>query len=368
MKSDKKTRNLKMIIAGGGTGGHLFPGIAIAEEFLKRNPQNAVLFIGTERGLEKRVLGELGYSLKILDVEGIKGRGLVKSFQAALKIPKGMVQSLKTIREFRPDLVVGVGGYASGPSVIMACMMGIPTAIAEQNVLPGVTNRILGKFVDRIFIAFSDTKKWFSDKKAFVSGNPVRARFQAAGRKTDKTDERFNILIFGGSQGARAINRACMDALAFLEAIKDQLRFVHQTGRDDCEEVANAYRARSFDAVVLPFIMDMPAAYNAADMLICRAGATSIAELTVCGKASVLIPFPFAIHDHQTKNAEVLARAGAAEMIPETELSGKLLAEMIERFKNNPDIIWAMEKRSEKLGNHRAAADIVDECLKLMER
>jgi UDP-N-acetylglucosamine--N-acetylmuramyl-(pentapeptide) pyrophosphoryl-undecaprenol N-acetylglucosamine transferase len=368
MRNDKKGQTSRVIIAGGGTGGHLFPGIAIAEEFLKRDQKNAVLFIGTERGLEKKVLGNLGYPLMILDVQGIKGRGLADSLQAVLKIPKSMIQSLKIIREFRPDLVIGVGGYASGPSVMMACLMGIKTAVAEQNVVPGVTNRILGKFVDRIFVTFSDTRKWFSDKKAFVSGNPVRAGFQAASEGPAKGDNRFNILIFGGSQGAHAVNMACVDALGDLEAIKDQLRFVHQTGKDDCEEIANAYHAHGFDAVVLPFIMDMPAAYGAADLLICRAGATSIAELTVCGKAAILIPYPYAIHDHQTKNAEVMARAGAAEMIPENKLNGKLLAQMIDKFKNNPDMIRAMEKQSLELGNNRAAADIVNECLKMIKR
>ncbi|MBN1663002.1 MAG: undecaprenyldiphospho-muramoylpentapeptide beta-N-acetylglucosaminyltransferase [Deltaproteobacteria bacterium] len=358
----------RMIIAGGGTGGHLFPGIAVAEELLKRNPKNAVLFIGTERGLENRILRELGYELRLLDVEGVKGRGIMKAAQAVLKIPKSMMASLKIIRDFRPDIVMGVGGYVSGPSVITAHFMGIKTVVAEQNVIPGVTNRILGRFVDKIFITFSDTEKWISGKKAFMSGNPIRAGFMAENGASKEDNGRFNILVFGGSQGARAINRACMDALDHLGTMKDQLKFVHQTGKDDCEEVSRGYRTRGFDAVVLPFIMDMPAAYRSADLLICRAGATSIAELTACGKASVLIPFPYAIHDHQTKNAEVLVRAGAAEMIPETELSGPVLAHMIEDFKDNPDVIWAMEKKSFALGNKRAAADIVDECLRMIKK
>jgi UDP-N-acetylglucosamine--N-acetylmuramyl-(pentapeptide) pyrophosphoryl-undecaprenol N-acetylglucosamine transferase len=368
MKNEATTNDCRIIIAGGGTGGHLFPGIAIAEEFLKRNPQNTVLFIGTERGLEKRVLGEWGFNLRILDVEGIQGRGIGKALRAVLKIPKSMIQSLQIIREFHPDLVIGVGGYASGPSVLMAWLMGIKTAVAEQNVVPGVTNRILGRFVDRIFITFSDTKKWISAKRAFVSGNPIRAAFLDMNGASRRNGGRFSLLIFGGSQGAHAVNNACMEALDALVGIRDRLTFVHQTGRDDCEAVAAAYRRRGFEADVRPFIMDMPAAYVSADLLICRAGATSIAELTACGKAAILIPFPYAIHDHQTKNAEVLVTAGAAQMIPESELNGHILAQMIERYMNNPDLVWVMEKKSLALGNKRAAADIVDECLRLMKK
>ncbi|MBN1381424.1 MAG: undecaprenyldiphospho-muramoylpentapeptide beta-N-acetylglucosaminyltransferase [Deltaproteobacteria bacterium] len=367
MKNKSGTPDYRMIIAGGGTGGHLFPGIAIAEEFLKRDGRNAVLFIGTERGLEKKVLGELGYVLRILDVEGIKGRGRTEAVKAALKIPKSLLQSLKIIREFRPDIVMGVGGYASGPCVMMAWMQGIKTAVAEQNVVPGVTNQILGKFVDKIFVTFPDTKKWFSDKKVLVSGNPVRKAFLAGQEEKQKVTGRFNILIFGGSQGAHAINTACVNALDDLENMKNQLYFVHQTGQEDWEMVSDAYHKRGFSADVRSFIMDMPAAYQAADLLICRAGATSIAEMTVCGKAAILIPFPFAIHNHQTKNAEVLVGAKAAEMISQDRLNGKALARMIETFKNSPERIREMEANSRAIGNRQAAADIVDACLRLIK-
>jgi UDP-N-acetylglucosamine--N-acetylmuramyl-(pentapeptide) pyrophosphoryl-undecaprenol N-acetylglucosamine transferase len=356
-----------MIIAGGGTGGHLFPGIAIAEEFLGRDPAHRVLFIGTDRGLEKKILGELGFPLRTLKVEGLQGRGTGRILVSLLKIPGSLLASFRLLRAFQPSVVVGVGGYASGPTVLAARLMGLKTAIAEQNAFPGLTNRILGRFVDRIFVTFLASERWFPTGRTRVTGNPIRAAFLADQTKTGKRDPRFTLLIFGGSQGAHAINRIVMDALGSLEHLKDQIRFIHQTGEKDREAVAGAYQERGFAAEVSPFILDMAGAYRAADLLLCRAGATSIAEITAGGKAAVLIPFPFAVNDHQTQNAEVLARAGAAEMIPEKGLDGWRLAAVIERLCRHPEEIKRMEKASASLGNVRAAAAIVDGCLELAE-
>ena len=359
-------RGVGMIIAGGGTGGHLFPGIAIAEEFLRRDPANRVLFIGTERGLEKKILGELGFPLRTLKIEGIKGREPGRIPASLLKIPGSLIASFRILRAFQPAVVVGVGGYASGPAVLAARMMGLKTAIAEQNAFPGLTNRILGRFVHRIFLSFQVSSRWFPAGRIRVTGNPIRASFLANQTKTGERDPRFTLLIFGGSQGAHAINRIVMDALGSLEHLKDQIRFIHQTGEKDRETVAGAYRERGFAAEVSPFILDMAAAYRAADLLLCRAGATSIAEITASGKAAILIPFPFAVNDHQTQNADVLARAGAAEMIPEKELDGRRLAAVIERLMRHPEEIKKMETASASLGNIRAAAAIVDGCLELV--
>ena len=356
-----------MIIAGGGTGGHLFPGIAIAEEFLRRDPAHRVLFIGTERGLEKKILGELGFPLRTLKVEGLQGRGPGRILASLLKIPGSLLASFRILRAFQPVVVVGVGGYASGPAVLAARLMGLKTAIAEQNAFPGLTNRILGHFVHQIFLSFPVSSRWFPAGRTRVTGNPIRAAFLADQTKTGERDPRFTLLIFGGSQGAHAINRIVMDALGSLEHLKDQIRFIHQTGEKDRETVAGAYRERGFAAEVSPFILDMAAAYRAADLLLCRAGATSIAEITAGGKAAVLIPFPFAVNDHQTQNAELLARVGAAEMIPEKGLDGRRLAAVIERLCRHPEEIKQMETASASLGNIRAAAAIVDGCLELVE-
>ena len=355
-----------MAIAGGGTGGHLFPGIAIAEEFLRRDPAHRVLFIGTERGLEKRVLCELGYPLRTLNVEGLQGRGPGRILAALLKIPGGLLASLRILRSFRPAVVIGVGGYASGPAVLAARLMGLKTAIAEQNAFPGLTNRILGRFVHRIFVTFPASLSWFPEGRTRVTGNPIRTAFLSNQTEVARRDPRFTLLIFGGSQGAHAINRIVVDALNSLESLKDRVRFIHQTGEMDHEMVAAAYREKGFAAEVSPFISDMAAAYRQADLLLCRAGATSIAEITAGGKAAVLIPFPFAVKDHQMQNAEVLVRAGAAEMIPEKELDGRKLAAVIERLLLHPERIKQMEAASAALGKIHAAADIVDGCLELV--
>ncbi len=357
---------MKIIIAGGGTGGHLFPGIAIAEEFLKRDQTSGILFVGTKKGLEQRVLGNMGFNLHTLDVEGIKGRGITKALGALLKIPRSIIESYRLIQSFCPDIVIGVGGYASGPAVMTARLMDIKTAIAEQNALPGITNRILGKFVDRIFVTFPETKKWFPEKKIITSGNPVRAAFLSGIREAEKTAGRFTLLVFGGSQGARGINKAVLDSLPYLTKIKDKLKIIHQTGSADVDSLSAHYRSHGMDANALPFIMDMARAFRSADLIICRAGATSIAEITASGKAAILIPFPYAANDHQTKNAEALIKAGAAVTIPEKDISGKILAETIEKFYRHPELIREMEARSASLGNVRAAADIVDACMGLI--
>jgi UDP-N-acetylglucosamine--N-acetylmuramyl-(pentapeptide) pyrophosphoryl-undecaprenol N-acetylglucosamine transferase len=358
---------LGMVIAGGGTGGHLFPGIAVAEEFLRRDPGNRVLFIGTERGLEKRILGALELPLRTIPAEGLKGRGALRAAGALAKIPAGLVASYRILREFEPAIVLGVGGYASGPAVLAARIMGTATAIAEQNVFPGLTNRILGRFADRIFLSFAASRRWFPARRTQITGNPIRAAFLEERPPEGRNDPRFTVLIFGGSQGAHAINRFVGEALDGLRHLKDRLRFIHQAGEKDREVVAAAYRKGGFAAEVSPFIMDMAAAYREADLLICRAGATSIAEITAGGKAALLIPFPFAVDDHQTKNAAILARAGAAEMIAEEDLSGERLASAIERLSRDPGAVRKMETAARALGNRRAAAEIVDACLALVE-
>ncbi len=358
---------MKMIIAGGGTGGHLFPGVAIAEEFLKRDKENGVLFIGTERGLEAKVLKDLGFELRLITIEGVKGRGL-RSLVALIKIPWSLLQSFGIIRSFSPDVVIGVGGYASGPAVMAACLMGIRTAIAEQNALPGVTNRILAKFVRRIFVSFSESLKWMPPEKTVVSGNPIRSGFFETRSDSGKAGDRFTVLVFGGSQGAHRINEAVKDALPHLKEWRDRLRFIHQTGEKDAGDMEKAYREQGMDAEVFPFIRDMASAYSKADLLICRAGATSIAEITACGKAAVFIPFPFAVNDHQTGNARVLVEAGAAEMIAEKGLDGGKLAHVIRRLSADPARLKAMEEKSRSLGNPRAAADIVDACIEMAKK
>jgi UDP-N-acetylglucosamine--N-acetylmuramyl-(pentapeptide) pyrophosphoryl-undecaprenol N-acetylglucosamine transferase len=359
-------RGVRIIIAGGGTGGHLFPAVAIAEEFLERSRMNDLLFIGTRRGLEARLLPGLGFALRTIIVEGVKGKGVKGLIGGLMKIPRGIAQSVSILREFRPDMVLGVGGYASGPAVMAARWMGIRTAIAEQNAVPGFTNRILGKFVDRVFLTFPDREGRFAAAKTIVTGNPVRKDFLERTPRARKEKDSFSILIFGGSQGARAVNRAVVEAMQYLKDMKDKLVVTHQTGEADLDKISAAYRDLGIRADVRPFITDMPSAYGAADLLICRAGATSIAEITAVGKASILIPFPFAVGGHQELNARVLADAGAARMILEDELDGEMLAGVIRKLVDNPETVRKMEEESKKLGNVKAAERIVDECMVLL--
>ena len=358
-------RKWKIIIAGGGTGGHIFPGVAIAEEFVKRAAAT-ILFVGTGKKLETDILDGLGFDYCAIRVAGFKGKGPGRVLAALGKLPVSMWESYRIIRTFRPHCVIGVGGYASGPVVLMAYLLGIKTAVAEQNALPGLANRILGKFADRVFLTYGETKKWFPQQRTLVTGNPVRAEIAAASTVEKERGGIFTILVFGGSQGAGAINRAVLAALPHLHAEKLSMKIIHQTGQDDLTHVAGAYRAYAIEAEVLPFIRDMAAAYQAADLVICRAGATSLAEITVLGKAALLIPFPFAVDDHQTKNALEMVRSGAAVMIEEKGLTGEEMADTISLYYHRRDLLRDMEIKSAALGNVRAASDIVDHCVALL--
>ena len=354
---------MRALIAGGGTGGHLFPGIAIAEELMKRIADAQILFVGTQRGLEGRLLPALGWPLACIDIEGILGRGWRRALEVFCKVPAALAQSFRILRAFRPDVVVGVGGYASGPVLLMAWLLRLPTAIAEQNAIPGVTNRILGRLADRVFVSFPETQAWFSPSKTLVTGNPVRGGFLSA--EPPCVNGPFSLLVFGGSQGARAINRAMIDALETLGPLGKTLAIVHQTGPRDLDEVAQAYRRRDIPARVVPFLADMASAFRSAHLLVCRAGATTVAEITASGKAAILIPFAHAANDHQTKNAAVLVRAGAAVMLPEKNLDGHRLAEAIRGLAEHPERVRDMAVRAQRLGRPQAAAEIVDACLLL---
>ncbi|MFO7570470.1 MAG: undecaprenyldiphospho-muramoylpentapeptide beta-N-acetylglucosaminyltransferase [Smithellaceae bacterium] len=356
---------MRIVIAGGGTGGHLFPGIAVAEEFLRRDKENRVLFIGTKKGIEHRVLPGLGYALQEIDVEGVKGRGIRALIKGVYAVPKSMLQSRNILKRFAPDVVLGVGGYASGPAVMAAWCMGRPTAIAEQNAVAGNTNRILGKFVDRIFLTYEESKEGFTSGKTMITGNPVRAALAAGLVRPKQKNDMYRILIFGGSQGAAAINKTVIEMLPLLRQMKDRIHVVHQTGEREEDAVRRAYHHSGMDAEVSAFIVDMASAYASADLIICRAGATSLAEITTAGRASVLIPFPWAIGDHQTKNAEAMVRAGAAVMIKEGSLSAATLYARIECLLTNEEKRREMEARSKRMGRPDAAKRIVDACVEL---
>ncbi len=356
---------MRVLIAGGGTGGHLFPGIALAEEVVTRHPQNDAVFVGTDRGLEARVVPQNGFPFEAIHSRGLKGMGPLKLLAGLLTLPLSFWDAFKLLRRFRPDVVVGVGGYSSGPVVMTAWLLGLPTAIQEQNALPGFTNRVLGRFVDAVFISFDAARAPFAAKKVHVLGNPIRKTLLENFLRPKIAHERFTVLVFGGSLGARGLNARIVDALEHLADVKDTLAITHQTGKADLAMVQEAYAAKGFSADVREFIEDMSAAYLKSDLVICRAGATTLAELTVCKKASVLVPFPFATDDHQAVNAKALVDAGAAVMFREQELTGQKVAEVVKQLMAEPEKLASMEKAAGNLGRPEAAREIADVLMEL---
>ncbi|HEY6188890.1 MAG TPA: undecaprenyldiphospho-muramoylpentapeptide beta-N-acetylglucosaminyltransferase [Pyrinomonadaceae bacterium] len=355
---------MRVLIAAGGTGGHIYPGIAVAKEVMRRDADSAVRFVGTERGLEGRLVPKAGFDLSLIESAGLKNVSLAARLRGLLLLPKSFVAARRVIREFRPDIVVGAGGYVSGPVLLTAALMRVPTLVMESNALPGWTNRVLARFVDRATVSFEAALPYFRGK-GVVTGNPVRREFfDIPAKPRDAT--RFSVLVFGGSQGARAINEAMVAALDSLRAQRDALFITHQTGEADFERVRKGYLDAGWAerAEVRRYIDDMVASFAATDLIICRAGATTSAELVAAGKASIMIPFPFAADDHQRKNAEALQEAGAARMILQQELTGERLAAEITRLVAAPEKLTRMEESSRRLARGDAAQSTVD----LMEK
>ncbi len=352
---------MKVLIAAGGTGGHIYPGIAVAKELMARDAENEVLFVGTARGLEVRIVPDNGFQLSLISSAGLKNVGLVGKVKGLSVLPKSFLEARKIIRQFRPHVVVGAGGYVSGPVLLMAAIMGVPTLVMDSNALPGFTNRQLARFVDSAALTFEDAVAYFG-KKGVVTGNPVREEFFTVPRK--ERSDTFHILIFGGSQGARAINNAMADALEHLAEYEGRLTITHQTGEADFDKIDAAYSASKFaGADVRPFISDIFIEFGKADLIICRAGATTCAEISAAGKAAIMVPFPMAADDHQRKNAEALERVGAAKMILQQDLSGEVLANEIKRLIESPEKVDEMEASARKLGRPDAAkatADIIE--------
>lgn len=360
---------MRVLVAGGGTGGHVFPGIALAEEVVTRHPKNDVVFVGTARGLEASVVPIAGYPIELIDVRGLKGKGIGSVLSGLFRLPRAFVQSWRVLRRWKPDVVVGVGGYASGPVVLAARLMGIPTAVQEQNAVAGLTNRLLGRVVDAAFTAFPEAERHFPARKVQQLGNPIRrALLDNYMRPVSKRDERLRLLVFGGSQGAHGLNMRVVEALPFLADLRDRLHFVHQTGARDREQVEKGYAGVGFAPDVREFIVDMSAAYAGSDLVVCRAGATTLAELTVCKKPSILIPFPAAADNHQVVNAQSLVDAGAAVMIEERDLTGELLASEIRRVLLDPATRERMSRAAGLQGRPQAASEIADVLTQLTVR
>jgi UDP-N-acetylglucosamine--N-acetylmuramyl-(pentapeptide) pyrophosphoryl-undecaprenol N-acetylglucosamine transferase len=353
-------RELRVIIAGGGTGGHLFPGVAVAKEMERRHGTSDIRFVIGRRKMESEILARLGYPQESIKVEGLKGRGWKKGITVLLKLPYSLLQSLFILRRISPHLVLGVGGYSSGPVCVAARIMGIPTAIHEQNSFPGITNRLLCRVVDRVFISFEESRERFPGGHLYLTGNPIREELLEERAEDNKRNERFTVLVAGGSLGARAINRACVDALEILKARSRDLHVIHQSGETDYENVLEAYAQKGLQGNVVPFIQDMADAYHRADMVVSRAGATTVSELAALGKPSLLIPYPYAANRHQETNAQILVRTGGAEMILEKDLTGDRLATLLTKYMDDRTALEKMGKGAREAGRPDAAKVIAD--------
>lgn len=356
---------MKVIIAGGGTGGHVFPGIAIADEIRRRDPSAEVVFVGTEHGIEATVVPREGYTIRFLRAEGFVGKSLLRKARGVFKAGVALVESYRLLREIRPDVVIGVGGYASVGPVLAAYLRSVPTVIAEQNSVPGLANRLLGGFADAVCITYHESLSLFPRSRTFVTGNPVREGIVSGSRETayrlfGLERGKFTIFVFGGSSGARKINTALCASFSHLSDLRGEIQFLHQTGRTDYNSVREAYRKWDFRGTVAPFVHQMAEAYAVADLVVSRAGATTLAEITAVGRPAILIPYPFAAGHHQEVNAERLAEMGAARIILDYELDGEVLGRHIRDLYSAPGMRAEMQRASRSLGRPDAAEKVVD--------
>lgn len=343
-------------IAAGGTGGHLFPGIAVADELVRRDPQARVVFVGTPRGLESRLVPRAGYELVLLPILPLNGVGLAGALRGLLALPAALLRAAALVRREQPAAVLGIGGYAGGPVALVAALFGVRTVILEPNAKPGFTNRVLRPFADAAACAYEETRAFYG-RKGVLTGNPVRGGFAALPKTTRRPP--FSLLAFGGSQGSRVLNDALLAALPQLPGA-DLLRIVHQTGPAMQGAVAAAYAKAGRAAEVVAFLDDIEQRFATADAILSRSGATTCAELCAAGKAALLVPFAKAADDHQRKNAAALQRAGAAVMLEEQDLSGETLAAALRALLDDPARIDAMERRARALGRPDAAARVAD--------
>lgn len=346
-----------IVVAGGGTGGHLYPGIAIAQELQRRRPGLEILFAASGSPLERDILERQGYPLLPIASGGVVGKSIARRIVGGFKAFRGFVQSIGALRRIRPKMVIGVGGYASGPMVMAGVLMRLPILIHEQNYYPGLTNRLLAPWVGRVATSFPETAAYLGGRGT-LTGNPIRPDFINARRK--ERGGQFHVLVFGGSQGSRAINAAVIAALGPLREHHSSFRFVHGTGPTELERVRAAYAEAGFDADVRSYIDQILLAYEGADLVVARSGASTMSEIAICGKASILIPLPQAAHDHQRFNARKLESVGAAIVMEEKSLTGEALAGTLLSLRDDPARLTRMEDAACSLAIPDAAARIAD--------
>ena len=356
--------SLAVVIAGGGTGGHLYPGIAVAREVLRQRPDAVVTFAGTERGLEARVIPQEGFPLDFIRSAGLKGKSFSARARGAAMLVPSFIDAWRVLSARRPSVVVGVGGYSSGPVVLLAALRRIPTMVLEQNAVPGLTNRLLARVVRAAAVTYDQTTTYFG-RAGFVTGNPVRAEFFGAAVEPGPARRRTRVLVLGGSQGAHAVNVAVADAAQALFARVPDLVLVHQTGSRDLQTVRDGYRRDGLAARAEAFLDPVAPEVLGADLVVCRAGATTLAELAAAGRPAVLVPLPTATDDHQRKNAEVLVRAGAAVMVEERHASAAHLSDTIATLLDDTARLDAMAQAMRHFARPDAAFRIVTRMLEV---
>jgi len=348
---------VKLLIAGGGTGGHVFPAVAIAMEWLSRGNDREVVLVGTQRGIEMKLVPAAGLPLETIRAAGLKGKGGMTLLKNVSMLVPGMVDAFGVVRKHKPAVAFGVGGYAAGPMLLATWLSGVPNVIFEPNAEPGFTNKVLARLAKRIATGYGVSAEGWG-AKAVVTGNPVRAEFfEIAARQPQKP---FRVLVTGGSQGARPINRAFSGAAELLATRRDEMRIVHQTGERDYNDISSAYARNGMSAEVVPFLTNMAERFAWADMIVCRAGAITAAEVAAAGRAAIFIPFGAATDSHQLRNAQEMTKVGAGRLIPEPELTAERLTKEIFTLLDQPTEIEALATKARSLAHPRAARGIVD--------
>lgn len=357
---------MKVLIAGGGTGGHVFPALAIARRAMELDATNEILFVGTRQGIEARVVEPAGFDIDYVDFSGFAGKSVWQKACVMAKLVSSTREALEILSDFNADVVIGVGGYASLPMLVAAGLKRVPVVLHEQNAWPGLANRLASRWAKRVCVSMADVAKHFHGRPVVLTGNPVRQElFSCRAWRGDHP----SLLIFGGSQGARAINQAIVEALPLLKQALPELTIVHQTGEAALPDMVAAYNDRDFDQVtLLPFIDDMAAAYRDSQLVLCRSGATTVAELAACGRPALLVPFPQAAADHQTCNARVLAECDAAVLLPQNELTSQRLADELINLFRDPQRLADMGRQAKMLAAKGAADLILNECRRVARK
>jgi UDP-N-acetylglucosamine--N-acetylmuramyl-(pentapeptide) pyrophosphoryl-undecaprenol N-acetylglucosamine transferase len=355
---------MKFVMAGGGTGGHVMPALAVAQELRTRGHQP--VFFGTRQGYESRLVPAAGFRLEFIEIGGLNRVSLGQKVRSLWLLPMSAARVWRWIARENPAAVFSMGGYVAGPVVLAAILRGLPIVAMEPNAVPGMTNRKIGRWITKALVNFEETLRYFPRGRAEVTGVPVRQEFFGIGSRPERP--RFTVLITGGSQGSRTLNNASRDSWPLFAQSELPIRIVHQAGRGNMAPLLDAFRTSGLDGEVVDFIQDMPAAFAQADLVVCRSGASTVAELAAAGKPSILVPFPFAADDHQRRNAEAMERAGAARLIPDSQMTEQRLFEEVNRLLSSSDLLRQMSENARKLGKANAAARAVDVLEAVVER